>query len=61
MQISRAAHARTDHHTRDIVDQAIAALPKVGLRRAAEFLAAMNVAPDVAVRTLCYPHRRRTS
>ncbi len=50
---------RSDHRTRDIVNQAIAALPEVGLRRAAEFLAAMGVPHPVALRTLVYPAQRR--
>jgi len=50
---------RTDVHTRDLVDQAIASIPTLGLQRAAEFLAAMNVPAEIAVRTLVYPHRRR--
>jgi hypothetical protein len=29
------------------------------MQRAAEFLAAMNVPAEIAVRTLVYPHRRR--
>ena len=58
---TRTPHPRTDRATSDIVDQAIAALPRVGLRQAAEFLAAMRVAPKVAIRTLVYPARRRCS
>jgi hypothetical protein len=50
---------RSDHRTRDIVNQAIAALPEVGLRRAAEFLFAMGVPHPVALRTLVYPALRR--
>jgi len=50
---------RTDHRTRDVVNQAIAALPEIGLKRAAEFLAAMGVPHEVAVRTLVYPSMRR--
>ncbi|HEU4851817.1 MAG TPA: hypothetical protein VFT37_06655 [Telluria sp.] len=56
---TRTPQPRTDESTREIVDQAIAAMPTVGLRRAAEFLAAMRVAPRVAVRALVYPQRRR--
>jgi hypothetical protein len=52
-------HPRTDFRTRDVVNQAIAAIPSVGLQRAAEFLSAMNVPAEVAVRTLVYPNRRR--
>ena len=50
---------RTDFRTRDLVNQAIAALPAVGLRRAASFLRIMRVPVDIAVRTLIYPQRRR--
>jgi hypothetical protein len=50
---------RTDVWTREVVDQAIAAMPAIGLRQAAEFLSAMKVPPAIAVRTLVYPHRRR--
>ncbi len=52
-------HPRHDQKTRAVVDQAIAALPAIGLRDAAEFLSAMKVSPEVAVRTLVYPNRRR--
>ncbi|NRR28762.1 hypothetical protein HSX11_01055 [Oxalobacteraceae bacterium] len=52
-------HPRHDHKTRDVIDQAIAAMPDVGLQQAAEFLSAMKVPPEVAVRTLVYPHKRR--
>lgn len=51
--------ARTDMQTATLVQLAIAALPHIGLRRAARFLAATDVAPDIAVRTLVYPRRRR--
>jgi hypothetical protein len=54
-----AKHPRTDFRTRDVVNQAIASIPTVGLQRAAEFLSAMNVPADVAIRTLVYPNRRR--
>ena len=50
---------RTDHRTRDIVNQAVAALPEVGLRRAAAFLFAMGVPPPSAMRTLVDPGQRR--
>jgi hypothetical protein len=50
---------RSDLRTRDVVNQAIAALPEIGLKRAAEFLAAMGVPHEVAVRTLVYPTMRR--
>jgi hypothetical protein len=52
-------HARTDFRTRDVVNQAIAAIPTLGLQKVAEFLSAMNVPPEVAIRTLVYPGRRR--
>lgn len=52
---------RTDMRTRDLVNQAIASVPALGLQRAAEFLAAMNVPAEIAVRTLVYPHRRRSN
>jgi hypothetical protein len=50
---------RTDMRTRDLVNQAVASVPTLGLQRAAEFLAAMNVPSEIAVRTLVYPKRRR--
>jgi hypothetical protein len=50
---------RIDLRTRDVINQAIAALPEVGLKRAAEFLAAMGVPQQTAVRTLVYPQQRR--
>ena len=52
---------RTDMRTRDLVNQAVASVPTLGLQRAAEFLAAMNVPAEVAVRTLVYPNRRRSN
>ncbi|ALK96639.1 hypothetical protein AB595_18740 [Massilia sp. WF1] len=52
---------RTDMRTRDLVNQAVASIPTLGLQRAAEFLAAMNVPAEVAVRTLVYPNRRRAN
>jgi len=50
---------RTDMRTRDLVNQAVASVPSLGLQRAAEFLAAMNVPAEIAVRMLVYPNRRR--
>ncbi|MCA1856490.1 hypothetical protein LE190_11240 [Massilia oculi] len=50
---------RTDLRTRDLVNQAVASVPTLGLQRAAEFLATMNVPAEVAVRVLVYPSRRR--
>ncbi|WP_296952518.1 hypothetical protein [uncultured Massilia sp.] len=52
---------RNDMRTRDLVNQAVASVPTLGLRRAAAFLAAMNVPADIAVRTLVYPQRRRAN
>jgi hypothetical protein len=52
---------RTDMRTRDLVNQAVASIPTLGLQRAAEFLAAMNVPAEIAVRALVYPQRRRSS
>jgi hypothetical protein len=52
---------RTDMRTRDLVNQAVASIPTLGLQRAAEFLAAMNVPAEIAVRTLVYPDRRRAN
>jgi hypothetical protein len=51
---------RTDVRTCDLINQAIASIPSVGLQRAAEFLASMNVPAEIAIRTLVYPARRRT-
>lgn len=56
---ARPRVTRTDLRTRDLVNQAVASIPTLGLQRAAEFLAAMNVPSEIAVRTLVYPHRRR--
>ena len=50
---------RTDIRTRDLINQAVASVPTLGLQRAAEFLATMNVPAEVAVRVLVYPNRRR--
>ncbi len=52
---------RVDGRTRDLVNQAIASIPTLGLVRAAEFLATMNVPAEVAVRALVYPKLRRAS
>jgi hypothetical protein len=52
-------HARTNRRMRDAVDKAITAVPEVGIRKSAEFLASMHVPVDVAVRALVYPKRRR--
>lgn len=51
---------RTDVRTCDLINQAIASIPSVGLQRAAEFLNSMNVPAEIAIRTLVYPARRRT-
>lgn len=56
-----ARKPRTDMRTRDLVNQAVASVPTLGLQRAAEFLAAMGVPAEIAVRTLVYPARRRVS
>ena len=53
-----SAHIRTDFRTRDVVNQAVAAIPTLGLQQAAEFLSAMNVPPEVAIRALAYPAKR---
>lgn len=58
-QDSEAASPRTDFRTRDVVNQAIAAIPSVGVQQAAEFLAAMNVPSEIAIRTLIYKGTRR--
>ena len=58
-QSAQARVVRTDLRTRDLVNQAVASIPTLGLQRAAEFLAAMNVPAEIAVRTLVYPQRRR--
>ena len=54
-------HQRTDNRTRDLINQAVASIPTLGLQRAAEFLATMNVPAEVAVRVLVYPNRRRAN
>lgn len=56
---TRAKLTRTDLRTRDLINQAIASIPTLGIQRAAAFLAAMNVPAETAVRCLCYPSRRR--
>jgi hypothetical protein len=55
----KPAHARTNHRMRGLVDQAVTALPDVGVRKAAEFLHSLHVPIEIAVRTLVYPQRRR--
>jgi hypothetical protein len=50
---------RADVRTRDLINQAIASVPTLGMQRAAAFLAASNVPPEIAVRCLVYPHKRR--
>lgn len=55
----RVRRQRTDIRTRDLVNQAVASVPTLGLQRAAEFLATMNVPAEVAIRVLVYPNRRR--
>jgi len=56
-----ARRQRLDTRTRDLVNQAVASVPTLGLQRAAEFLATMNVPAEVAVRVLVYPKLRRTN
>jgi hypothetical protein len=56
---ARVRRQRTDIRTRDLVNQAVASIPTLGLQRAAEFLATMNVPAEVAIRVLVYPKRRR--
>jgi hypothetical protein len=51
--------SRTDVRTRDLINQAIASVPTLGMQRAAAFLAASNVPPEIAVRCLVYPQKRR--
>ncbi|MFB9243612.1 hypothetical protein IV454_28425 [Massilia antarctica] len=58
-QGSEGGSPRTDFRTRDVVNQAIAALPTLGVQQAAEYLAAMNVPPEVAIRTLMHKSTRR--
>lgn len=58
---ARIRRQRTDIRTRDLVNQAVASVPTLGLQRAAEFLATMNVPAEVAVRVLVYPTRRRAN
>ncbi|MGI4844269.1 MAG: hypothetical protein ACRYF7_13230 [Janthinobacterium lividum] len=58
-QATGVRRQRTDIRTRDLINQAVASIPTLGLQRAAEFLATMNVPAEVAVRVLVYPNRRR--
>jgi hypothetical protein len=60
MQRQGSRIQRSDVRTCDLINQAIASIPSVGLQRAAEFLASMNVPAEIAIRTLVYPARRRT-
>jgi hypothetical protein len=57
--VSVVRRQRTDIRTRDLVNQAVASVPTLGLPRAAEFLATMKVPTEVAIRVLVYPNRRR--
>ena len=52
------SHSRTDFRTRDLVNQAIAAIPTLGIQQVAEYLSAMKVPPEVAIRAL-HPEKRR--
>lgn len=54
-----SAPPRTDFRTRDVVNQAIAAIPTLGVQQVAEFLSAMNVPAAVAIRTLAGSARRK--
>lgn len=54
-----SAHPRTDFRTRDVVNQAIAAIPTLGVQQVAEFLSAMKVPSDVAIRALTESSRRK--
>ena len=56
---STGAHPRTDFRTRDVVNQAIAAIPTLGVQQVAEFLSAMKVPSEVAIRTLAESSRRK--
>lgn len=60
-EAGRVHRQRTDIRTRDLINQAVASVPTLGLQRAAEFLATMNVPAEVAVRVLVYPNRRRAN
>jgi hypothetical protein len=46
------SHPRTDFRTRDVVNQAIAAVPTLGVQQCAEYLSSMKVPPEVAIRAL---------
>lgn len=60
-EAARVRRQRLDTRTRDLINQAVASIPTLGLQRAAEFLATMNVPAEVAVRVLVYPNRRRAN
>jgi hypothetical protein len=49
---SSPTHSRTDFRTRDVVNQAIAAMPTLGVQQCAEYLSSMKVPPEVAIRAL---------
>lgn len=49
---SHPRHPRTDFRTRDVVNQAIAAVPTLGVAQCAEYLSSMKVPPEVAIRAL---------
>ena len=50
---------RTDFFTRDVVNQAIAAVPTLGIAQVAEYLSSMKVPPEVAIRALCKNRKRQ--
>lgn len=56
---SSSMYPRTDFRTRDVVNQAIAAVPTLGIQQVAEFLSAMNVPSEVAIRALAESTRRK--
>lgn len=56
--LDERAHLRTDFRTRDLVNQAIAAVPALGVQQCAEYLSAMKVPPEVAIRALCSRRQR---
>ena len=58
---ARRPLARADLRTRDLIDQAVAALPSLGVGRSAAFLCAMNIPLPTALRCLCRPAYRRSA
>lgn len=51
------SHPRSDFRTRDVVNQAIAAMPTLGVQQCAEYLSSMQVPPAVAIRALSQKRR----